>query len=296
MRRCVSWFSVILLCGMFLTTAWAENAQIVYSFGKLELLREGSQTWEFLKKGTTLAESDLVRMPPISILRLRTAEGTTLPVFTGAREMTVGQFIAEGYRRLKHDHHYRVVDPLQGEASIDILPTGAPTQTRNLTAATTSGLSVDESSWQSLRDAIGQIPMEISRQAADWLAQLEPPEYGSRPVQIARDFYLHVFGSLEAPLTIAPVVRYGQLLQAANVSIQCLRSAEGHVLLLLDTQLPSNRSALLTVNSELIDSIEAHVWMPLQIDHPSTTFVEAWYRGAETYQRLRKSGGPDRPR
>jgi hypothetical protein len=127
-------FSLLLLTIVLYVSAIAEGIDhrasevsfVTYIFGKVEVLRSDSSDWEFLKKNTQLSSDDLIRMPPISLLRIKEKDGVALTAFYGSRELRVSQLIAEGKEKMAKSRGKRLDTDLDGGMAIDILPTGNP--------------------------------------------------------------------------------------------------------------------------------------------------------------------------
>ncbi len=274
------WLFVVLLCCALIVPVPAEAVEATYCFGKVELLRQGNQEWEFLKRGTSLNSGDRLRTPPVSILRLMTTEGISLPTFTGAREATVAQLLQEGHKKLEQLRRYRMEPSPQGEAAIDVLPTGSPSRVAENAMKAERAFLVDSQTFQQLLVELPQVPPHLDRQAREWLSQVEDRHYASRTMQIVPLFHDRFLGDLESPLTASGIRDYLHLLVAAGVEVKPEHTAQGELLLLINTQVPAQASRTLTVNRELVYSADSQVWIPLQISTQPQSFISAWYHGA----------------
>ena len=82
-------YCIFTICLFFVTLVnfpcFADDIRATFTFGKIEVLKDGGREWTFLKKGTELTERDLVRMPPVSLIRLKAADGTLLPTLPCSR-------------------------------------------------------------------------------------------------------------------------------------------------------------------------------------------------------------------
>ncbi|MBM3237863.1 hypothetical protein FJZ31_16360 [Candidatus Poribacteria bacterium] len=154
----------------------SKTSFVTYIFGKVEVLRSDSSEWEFLKKNAQLSSDDLIRMPPISLLRIKEKGGAALPAFYGSRELRVSQLIAEGKERMATSRGKRLDTDLDGGMAIDILPTGNPdvaSATRTLANSATKDpqtLKVTPTELQQLRSLL-QNPSDALKASA--LSKLE---------------------------------------------------------------------------------------------------------------------------
>jgi len=143
---------------------FSEVASATSIFGKVEVLKTESNNWEFLKRNAQLSPDDIIRMPPISLLRIKGKSGLALPAFHGSRELRVSQFIAEGKDRMAESKS-KLDTNLDGEMSIDILPVGNPanvTSTSRIPTKIPQILKVPPLELQNLRYSL-QNPSDIVR-------------------------------------------------------------------------------------------------------------------------------------
>ena len=112
----------------------AKN-QVIFTFGKIEILPANSQNWFFLKKDQILEDKDLLRLPPRSLIRLKANDDTLLPTLSGGREIKVETLVQEGLQ-LKNRTGTRTNQAINGNLTVDVLPLG--NKTTNLSNYTRS--------------------------------------------------------------------------------------------------------------------------------------------------------------
>ncbi|MYE89610.1 hypothetical protein F4X33_11510, partial [Candidatus Poribacteria bacterium] len=158
-------FAICLLCTMLVYTSYAESeeATVIFTFGKIEVLKAGEQEWRFLEKGMVLAADDLVRMPPFSLMRLKIEDDTRLPTLSGGREVFVRTLINEGLQRRDAQKGRRINEDFDEDPATDVLPVGNKHRTRNRASAFEGlpAVKVSQSKLEALRRKNHILPEEI---------------------------------------------------------------------------------------------------------------------------------------
>ena len=87
--------NIIWLFIIAFSLSCSARNQVIFTFGKIEILPANSQNWFFLKKDQILEAKDLLRLPPRSLIRLKANDGTLLPTLSGGREIKVETLVQE---------------------------------------------------------------------------------------------------------------------------------------------------------------------------------------------------------
>ena len=129
-------YQITIICLVHMTLAnfpcIANQITTTFTFGRIEVLTFGQDEWAFLERDVALTEKDLVRMPPDSLIRLK-SDGSLLPTLPGGRELSVGDLIAEATQRKDTTSGERINHEIEHSPVSDVLPVGRSTERNNLT-------------------------------------------------------------------------------------------------------------------------------------------------------------------
>jgi hypothetical protein len=298
-----------------------EVSFVTYIFGKVEVLRSDSSNWEFLKKNAQLSSDDLIRMPPISLLRIKEKDGVALPAFYGSRELRVSQLIAEGKEKMAKGRGKRLDTDLDGGMAIDILPTGNPdvaSATRILANSATKGpqtLKVTPAELQQLRSllknpsdvlkayALSKLEQSSGGQQADNNPKREITVYPGKNILQAQCLFdaLREEGKgakgqdgkwaitllPSCPLALLPkseirfMALYGQMLQSIGIKVDFITNSKDELFLIFDSGRNIDEIGRITANRALVYSNKPNLWIPVSISDISNNFTYTWYKGSQ---------------
>lgn len=269
----------------------SNPAYVVYSFGKIEVLKSGQPEWQFLKKETPLFPDDIVRMPPISLLRLKDAEGNFLPIFTGSRELTVTEIIDQGKIRLKQKKGRQIGSSFNSRPAVDILPTGdrvdtAWSSTDEKVIRTQAGFSKKE--LKKIEILLNTIPKEVeeyARQKIDHL-QFFDDGYPNQNLFYARNLFMTLNKATEDRNLanddrLKRVVLYSQFLKSVGVPIHLTIDDNAKPVVMFDTEISQGNIKLITANRNLVSSRNGTLWVCVSMES-TDNFTLAWYKGSKS--------------
>ena len=266
----------------------AEIAQATYTFGNIEILKHNSKEWEFLKRSVRLSEDDIIRMPPVSLLRLKLVkDNLEFPAFFGSREMTVSQLIAEARKKLRTPNDRRLNADIDGTTAIDILPTGERQEKRS-EHKRKDIIRINPSELQHLRAAMANFDDKVKKFAETDTVGIPKAGKGRRfDVYPGRNILLaqRLF-SVSPPQTLSNndvqiLVFYGQLLLSVGVESDLVVNSNGEPFLIFSSGMKQPKQ--ITANGKLIyfDEKEqgGYCWIP--ISDTKGDFTRAWYKGSK---------------
>ena len=288
--------TICLLCMIVVYTSYAESEEstVIFTFGKIEILKTDEQEWVFLEKGMVLNADDLVRMPPFSLMRLKIAEDTRLPTLSGGREVLVRTLINEGVQRRDAQNGRRINEDFDEDPATDVLPVGNKRKTRNRASAFEGlpAMKVSQSELEILRQKIDLLPDEIASLAAPLLVSsvredMEDPAYPAPNLDLARKIYgiLNKIESVPRPgvaVSLRPML-YAQLLHHAGLNVDLDVNEEGQLFVVFDSEVPSDNAKQIAANQQLIHKRQGEdtVWIAVQIQSSQQNFTTAWYQGSQ---------------
>ena len=289
--------SLLLIMLFFVQSGIAsEVAQATYTFGNIEILKHDSKEWEFLRRGVLLSGGDIIRTPPVSLLRLKLIEDNVeFPAFFGSREMMVSQFIATGRKRARTPNGRRLNADIDGTTAIDILPTGEHPKKRpehkhkKVPRITPTEL-------QRLRTTMSNFDDKIKKFAETRIADIPKAGKGSpfdvypgRNILIAQRLFStipkaeeNLFQQQMPDSTgVQALVLYGQLLRSVGVESDLVTNSKGEPFLIFSssmkqpTQITANRELIYLNEREQTD----YCWIP--ISDMKGNITRAWYKGSK---------------
>lgn len=273
----------------------SNSVRVIYSFGKIEILKSGESEWQFLTKETPLLPSDIIRMPPISLLRLKDSDDNSLPVFSGSCELTVTKLVNHGKQYLKEKKGKHIGSSFNSRPAVDILPTGARVDNvLNSKEKKTGHQAQTVLLKKDLEKFLKTIPDEMKEYATQKVvhSQFFEDRYPNRNISYAR----HLFMTLDKVIEdhVLPIdyiqknigdqlkkaILYSQLLESVGVKSN-LDFEDGKPLIVFDTGLPKNKIKKVTVNRNLVSPRNGNLWISVSME-PADTFILAWYKGSES--------------
>ena len=286
--------TTVLTMGCLWVGPVAAATHVLFSFGKVEVLQSDTQEWQFVRAGMELEDSDVVRMPPVSLLRLGRDDGDLIGLLSGACQMSVSQLI------LAPSATHNGAEPTgTGEAELaDVLPAGDASR---LTEAFEHRLRLSPEAqllWNSgnvdvgqrIRTAIDSQPAEPSADPPHGRSQLETLERLHDVVREAHD-ELQTLADQHDAGNMAPALLLAAVIDIAGLETERLILADGSPVLLVKIDVPLAKSGILTANRDLLYvSGDGSVHVPLQPVSADERFIEAWYRGAEALASTSSEG------
>jgi hypothetical protein len=264
----------------------------VYSFGKNEILKSEESDWQFLTKETQLSPSDIIRMPPISLLRLKDKDGNFLPVFTGGCELTVADLINIGTYRLKEKQSKHIGSPFDSKPAVDILPTGNRIDTvLNSSPKENENKPLMELSEKELERVLEVIPRgleEYAKQKVD-SSKFFDDRYPNRNLSYARNLFMTLdtlivedvllidYMQKDIDDELKRAILYSQLLKSVKVK-SGLHFEGTNPSTIFDTGLPQNEIKKVTANRNLVFTRNGNLWIRVSME-PADNFILAWYNG-----------------
>jgi len=283
----------------------SEIAQATYTFGNIEILKHNNTEWEFLKRGVWLSEDDIIRMPPVSLLRLKVIKGSVeFPAFFGSREMTVSQFTTEGRKRARTPNGKRLNADIDGTTAIDILPTGKNPGKRREDKSK-NPLRINLTELQRLRTAMYKVGENIKNFAKTHTADIPKAGGGRRfDVYPGRNILIaqRLFSSIPAAvkrltpgvasnnIDLQVLALYGQLLKGAGVESDLVANSKGEPFLIFSSGVKQPKQ--ITANKQLIYFNEKgqtdYCWIPIS-DAKGNNITRAWYKGSKLASEYEKT-------
>ncbi|MDE0185918.1 MAG: hypothetical protein OXP71_10805 [Candidatus Poribacteria bacterium] len=282
---------LLTICCLFVIAANPDSqaedtVTATFTFGKIEVLKSGEREWAFLEKGAVLNNSDLVRMPPYSLIRLKDADEMLLPTLPGGRELPISVLIEEGRLRRNEFKGKRVSAPFDSRPAIDVLPLGNRPKGENRFEAPAAAQPTPlmRGELEALRRELDSLPEEfvpfISRSLLpDNHATTDA--YPSTNLSSALTLYRDTLREIEAKTEAASnrSLLYAQLLGRIEIGADLVVNGKGDLFVVFDSGVPVNGSKQITANHQLIHhkSGTDTVWIPLQITPRRHNFTTAWY-------------------
>lgn len=293
MKKLVAAISIVFILSSICIAS--NPVRVVYSFGKIEILKSGESEWQFLKKDTPLLPSDIIRMPPISLLKLKDTEGNFLPIFTGSCEFTVAKLINHGKRRLKEQKGKQISSSFNSRPAVDILPTGVRVDTvLNLAEEKTRQKNKIDLSKKDLKRFLNAIPDELEEYANQIVAhsQFYENRYPNRNLSYARNLFMtldrgisdHVLPTdyiqKDIDDELKKAILYSQLLKSVKVPFDLTVDKNGKPIVIFDTGLSQDKIKQITANRNLVFSRHGSLWIRVSLE--PTNFILAWYSGTDS--------------
>ncbi|GIX05786.1 MAG: hypothetical protein KatS3mg115_0189 [Candidatus Poribacteria bacterium] len=275
---------------------WAEEAPIArvhFSFGAVEVLQEGEAEWRFVTPGLPLGPKDRLRMPPVSLLRIRPMEGEPYPLLSGPQEATAAELIQHA-EALRSDPRGALAPHPDRIPADEALPVGAAERPA-AQEAPQAPLRLTPEQFQKWQSLVPLDDPDLRQEIAAALGPLSPQGYP--PLRVAQAQLLWQMtprllaqsrlqkGSVFLPGDTDVLFFYTQLLLTAGLSIRRERGPEGRPLLLIESGLDRTERGRLTANRRLLVEEDDRLWVPLVPDGPH--WLENWYRGGELWSRRR---------
>ncbi|MBM3214604.1 hypothetical protein FJZ36_06790 [Candidatus Poribacteria bacterium] len=278
--------SVIALLAAFIVTSALRAdtlPKVLFSFGRNEVLREGSNRWTFIRAGDSLESADLVRMPPMALLRIADANGRGLPLLTGARESSAKDLVSEAAAQVGRTQGRRIGAAASEPGSVDALPAGDPVR----------GDSDDDERPMSRAEAGRWLRFTPSPSALSQRLALEASEraddsltsdsmYPSSVFAKTRATFEAVRGATENSSGVGESFDDAYLLvsvlQRLGLRITRDIDARQRPVVVIDLGVVSRSASQLTANQALYRiGDEDRLLLPLCATPASRTFLEAWY-------------------
>ena len=293
-------YQIFVIC--LLSVIWVNQPSIAdkitatFTFGKIEILKAGEQEWAFLEKGTALTDSDLIRMPPISLIRIKDTQGTFLPTLSGGRELTVSELIREGLQRRNATKGRRLNEHLEGSPAIDVLPVGDKPKAADRSHATDGSQSSKDSlqhvspgELDELRRQLDSLPAEI----VSWIPQLPSRETSAYPVpNLYHAQVLYVaLNDLEAKSptvtnrslgrSLALPLLYAQLLRRLKIDADLVTNEQDELCVIFDSGVSLDKAKWIAANHQLIHKKQDSdtIWISIHVQPAKHNFTMAWYNG-----------------
>jgi hypothetical protein len=288
--RCVSFMLVVGLFGLFWgrQLSAADETTVTFSYGKIEVLKTGEQEWIFLEKGMKLGASDLVRMPPFSLIRLQTSH-TSLPTLPGGREAQISALIREGVERKEDTRGRRIDEDFEGSPAVDVLPLGIQMKTDDPASKPGGelGVKVTPEELARLRRQLDALPQHVvSSVPSSFLSPVSEhmvgPSYPAPRFDRARRLYGELF-NIEMRASNPPLpLLYAQMLRRARISVDLDVDANGELIVVFDSGISTDNARQMTANQQLIYKTNGAetVWIPVRVTSVRQTFTAAWYHGS----------------
>ncbi|MFQ6039530.1 MAG: hypothetical protein ACE5PV_01635 [Candidatus Poribacteria bacterium] len=297
-------FSLLLLTALLCASAVGDDAKphssATYIFGKVEVLKADSSDWEFLKRNAPLSPDDLIRMPPISLLRIKEKNGVAFPAFYGSRELRVSQLIAEGKERMASSKGKRLDADLDGGMAIDILPTGNPNVVEKTLQRQTKSetVKIPPTELHNLRSLL-QHPSDALKSYAFSKLQTFGNQHPSREFTVypgknilqAQCLFNALMTELSAQgsefginLNIPQfrtLLLYGQMLQSIGIKVDFISNSKDELCLIFDSGREIDEIGRITANRTLVYPGEQNLWIPISISGLNNNFTHAWYIGSQ---------------
>jgi hypothetical protein len=286
---------LVALCCLPFASA-RGGTKVVFSFGKVEVLRAGATEWEFVRSGVELRADDLVRMPPQGLLRLKGDGSRELPILAGVHESTLEELVAEA-RETSPNRNGRRVSPTSPEpAAVDVLPAGDPAARRS-PAKPLRFTDAEFVAWK--RDARGRNPLvqELARRVTSQYARTEASSrYPTARIQAARGLYDAMRNAVESGSPVLalfpegdarPAYLFAALLSAADVPFEQALDESRRPVVLVELAESTTAARRVSANAGLVRrGPNDRIMVPLAVVPSATTFLDAWY-AAENAVRSR---------
>lgn len=88
------------------------------------------------------------------------------------------------------------------------------------------------------------------------------------------------------------VILYASCLEGEGIdTILC--TSPGHIFLMFNTDIAAEQIQILPFNKEMLVVLNDKIWIPVEVTRISSSFLSAWYQGAEEYKKWDKEGKID---
>lgn len=265
----------------------AKN-QVVFTFGKIEVLPANyqNQNWFFLNKGQVLEGKDLLRLPPKSLIRLKSNDGTLLPTLSGGREIKVEALIQEGLQ-LKNRNGTQNNQGINENLTVDVLPLGNRVKTlpEHTRSDSMNNQNITTEQLEELRLQIHHLPSDFIQLLPKFPVDQDPDHYPSRNLNVARTIYDSIivgstFTSRVQKAKLNYSLLYAQLIHYVQIPVDLTTNNSGQLTIIFDSGISSINANMITANKQLIvnQKNQNHIHIPVQVK-PGTNFITAWYNG-----------------
>jgi len=271
----------------------SEPASVVYSFGKIEFLSSGRTEWEFLKKDTQLSLNDIIRMPPISLLRLKDEDGNFLPLFTGSYELSVAELFKLGKNRLKEQQGKQIGSSFNNRPAVDILPTGDRVDTvLNSAKDKKEKTQFSNTDLKTIERLLENISKKVKESGKRIVIDSNFTEdgYPNKNLSYARSLFMGLNKLVEDNILeenyrnldnkLKKVVLYSQLLKTLEIPFDLQINEDFELIIVLDTGIIKDKIKLITVNHNLVRSHNGTLWIGINMEQ-TDNFTLAWYKGSQ---------------
>lgn len=291
---------VICLFSMVMVSlpAIGDKITTTFTFGKIETLKTGAVEWTFLGKDSELAETDLVRMPPRSFIRLKDAHGNILDTLPGSRELRVRDLIREGHQRKQASKSKRINGNSDNRPATDVLPLGNRPEDDETpqTPEMTHRIKVKPSELAQLRGQLDALPEEIARKLAHHATHVATRKgrnkvvtdgYPYPTLELAKAVYDDL-NRFETKTAVHVATRKGPLLYAQSLRYLNIRAdlavnEANELLVIFDSEVPLDQAKRITANQNLIhekQETKGTVWISILVQPRKQNFTTAWYEGS----------------
>jgi len=286
----------ILMCFnaiIFTNEALCLPYQVVYTFGFVEVKRNGSEIWEQVNNNQILLNNDLVRIPPDGILRIKEPNGDYSNIPAG-QENRMKDII-----RLKKSKSENLTNYTSG------LPTDREAKIKPKRDNTNKASSLPAFSDEVISQKI-IISDNIKAFVSKAKKETEKSDYTSENLAIAYNLFSKIKSSniskIDNPKSIQSsdqtlmknqgsdidyAILYCAMLRSANIQSE-VKLIGNKVYVIFDTGLNPKKSLCLTANSALYFCNES-IWVPLRINASDSNFLSAWYNGRKIRQKVTNS-------
>lgn len=293
MKRLLMWKVIFLFCYLPLRGE-SSTPRVIFSFGKVEVLRANATEWVFLRPGMELRPEDLIRMPPQGLLRLTEGGSRDLALLVGAREAPLETLLVQARAATPKSRRLSPTSP--EPVAVDVLPAGDPT--RNHSVEETLRFSDAEFlAWK--RDILRSSPLleELARSVLGRYAHVvADARYPTLRLRQVRGLFEAMRVAVEENSPVAalfpegearPATFFAALLNAAEIPFEPLLDEERRPILLIELLEPTTAARRLSVNAGLVRrSQNGRLAIPLAVTSATGTLLDAWY-AAENALRSR---------
>ena len=237
----------------------AAEIETTFTFGRIEVLKFGQDEWAFLEKGDELTTEDLVRMPPSSLIRLK-SNGNLLPTLPGGRELSVGNLIREATQRNNTAPGSRINHEIEHTQVSDILPVGWSSERNTPThSGDTHRPEYTSDDLGRLRRQLDRLPHHFVQSIPEFVEPLQDSlvesvqRYPYPNIHQAKMLY-GVLRSFEREKLSAynSVLLYAQLLRHYGIGADLFLDSRSELLVVLNSGVPLHSAKRVTANQGLI--------------------------------------------
>ncbi|MDA1193486.1 MAG: hypothetical protein O3A46_17555 [Candidatus Poribacteria bacterium] len=298
-RQLTGWLAAAfaLLVSAGATAQSPESVQVFFSAGKVEVLQSGMSEWQFVRTGMLLNRTDLVRMPPVSLLRFQSTDGAKFALLSGLRERNVGSLVDEALTLEAETPSARPAAD-GGTPVVDVLPAGdarATVGVQSVVALTPEQIK----RWRALKGNSPLVRLALETARHNVANNDRPTIYPTPRVQLLSALFEVAENASKDRLPIGSLYPEGDasklflmtaLIDAAGIQTERAVTDDGVPYLLVRSAVSPESHRVLTANRRLIhvDSTN-RVWMPFHPTQEFDTFLEAWYAGEIILRTLPES-------